>query len=410
MNKYISRCFLALTVCTILGIDNMLAQQASFQWPEGKQLALSLSFDDGRPSQVDVGTPLFDQYGVKSTFVVVPSAVEMRLDKWRKAVQNGHEVGNHTLQHPCSGNFQWSREKALENYTLEKMRAELIETNQQLESLLGVKSTVFAYPCGSTFVGRGVNTNSYVPLVAELFTAGRGWLDEGPNDPSFCDLAQLTGMNMDDRDFDQILLLLENAKKTGAWLVLAGHEIGDSGPQTTRVEMLTRLMEYAQDPVNGVWIAPMGEIANYVQNQRQSLYFPRIVSPENDGSLLLQAKYGHGIGPKIEYMPEWEAFGWFAADDRVEWDVKVENSGGYDVYLEWSVSDEEAGKPFVFETNDERLVGKVKESGSWETFKIEKVGRVELKSGLQKMTFRPNSNFEEGALLDLRLVKLVLVE
>lgn len=410
MNNKTFRALVFLFFLLLSNPEGIFAQQESFLWPDGKQFALSLTFDDGRPSQVDIGTYLFDQYGVKSTFVVVPSSVEMRLDKWKKAVQNGHEVGNHTLQHPCSGNFQWSREKALENYTLEKMRAELIETNRQIESLLGVKSTVFAYPCGSTFIGRGVNTKSYVPLVAELFTAGRGWLDEGPNDPAFCDLAQLTGMNMDNRDFDQILPLLESAKKTGAWLVLAGHEVGESGAQTTRVEMLKRLMEYAQNPANGVWIGPMGEIANYVQDQRQSLYIPRIVSSENDGTLLLRANDGLGIGPKIEYMSEWKAFGWFTADDYVEWDVRVKEGGTYDVYLEWSVSDEEAGKPFVFEVGIKQLSGKVEESGSWESFKTKKIGRIELKPGLQKMKFRPNSNFEEGALMDLRLVKLVLVD
>jgi peptidoglycan/xylan/chitin deacetylase (PgdA/CDA1 family) len=245
------------------------AQQNSFKWPNGIKAAISLSFDDARLSQVDVGTPLLDQYGVKATFVLVPSNVEKRLDKWKEAAANGHELGNHTLYHPCSGNFSWSKEKALENYTLKKMRAELVETNRQLEHLLGVKATVFAYPCGSTYVGRGINTKSYVPLIADLFVAGRGWLNETPNDPAFCDFAQLTGMEMDGKDFDQILPLIENSRKNGSWLVLAGHEIGQSGNQTTRVEMLKKLIAYAQDPANGIWIAPMGEIAGYVKEQRK---------------------------------------------------------------------------------------------------------------------------------------------
>lgn len=252
----------------ISGIHPGIAQEKSFTWPEGIKFGLTLSFDDGRNSQVDVGTPLFDQYGVKATFVIVPSNAEKRLDKWREAGAKGHEIGNHTLHHPCSGNFSWSKKNALENYTLDKMRTELKDANKQIESKFAVKSTVFAYPCGSTFVGRGTHTQSYVPLIAELFVAGRGWLNESPNDPSFCDLAQLTGMEMDHKDFDQILPLLENAKKIGAWLVLAGHDVGDSGNQTTRVEMLKKLIAYTQDPANGVWIAPMGEIANYVQNQR----------------------------------------------------------------------------------------------------------------------------------------------
>ena len=248
-----------------------LAQQdkSAFAWPDGKQIAVSLTFDDARASQVDVGTALLNQYGVKATFVVVPSSVGKRLDGWKKAVADGHEIGNHTLSHPCSGNFSGSKNKALENYTIKQMRNDLVDANKQIEKLLGVRPKVFAYPCGSTFVGRGINTKSYVPLIADLFLAGRGWLDEGPNDPTFCDFAQLTGMEMDEKDFDQILLLLENAKKTGAWLVLAGHEMGDSGNQTTRLSMLKKLIEYAQDPANKIWIAPMGTVAKYIQDQKK---------------------------------------------------------------------------------------------------------------------------------------------
>jgi len=251
--------------------NNLLAQQSNsaFRWPDGKQMAISLTFDDGRMSQVDVGTALLNEYGVKATFIVVPSSVEKRLDGWKKAVADGHEIGNHTLYHPCSGNFSWSRETALENYTLSQMKHELIDANKKIGELLGSKPTVFAYPCGSTFVGRGKNTKSYVPLIADLFIAGRGWLDEGPNDPAFCDFAQLTGMEMDEKDFDQILPLLENAKKTGAWLVLAGHEMGESGNQTTRLSMLKKLIEYAQNPANEIWIAPMGTVAKYIQGQKK---------------------------------------------------------------------------------------------------------------------------------------------
>ena len=248
----------------------LLAQQgeSTFAWPEGKQIAISLSFDDARASQVDAGTALLDQYGVKGTFYVVPNSVKQRLEGWKKAVISGHEIGNHSFNHPCTGNFPWSRQKAIENYTLKKMRNELILTNKAIKELLGVEAEVFAYPCGQTYIGRGENTKSYVPVVSKLFLSGRGWLDEGPNAPQFCDLAQLTGMEMDGKDFDQILPLIENAKKSGAWLVLAGHEMGVSGNQTTRLSMLKKLIEYAQNPANGIWIAPVGTVAKYIKGQK----------------------------------------------------------------------------------------------------------------------------------------------
>lgn len=73
---------------------------------------------------------------------------------------------------------------------------------------------------------------------------------------------------MDGKDFNDILELINNARKTGAWLVLAGHEIGDSGIQTTRLTMLKKLIEYCQNPANKVWLAPMGKVATYVKDER----------------------------------------------------------------------------------------------------------------------------------------------
>ena len=259
-----------IAVWLILSGNILLAQQSEsvFTWPEGKQIAISLSFDDARASQVDAGTALLDQYGVKGTFYVVPNSVKQRLEGWKKAVASGHEIGNHSFNHPCTGNFPWSRQKAIENYTLKQMRSELILANKDIKELLGVEAEVFAYPCGQTYIGRGENTKSYVPVVSKLFLSGRGWLDEGPNAPQFCDLAQLTGMEMDGKDFEQILPLIENAKKSGAWLVLAGHEMGTSGNQTTRLSMLKKLIEYAQNPANGIWIAPVGTVAKYIKGQK----------------------------------------------------------------------------------------------------------------------------------------------
>jgi len=254
---------------TLLSCGTLYSQQKTNQikWPEGKKVAVSLTFDDGRLSQVDKGTALLDQYGVKATFYVMPGSVKERLDGWKKAVASGHEIGNHSGNHPCSGNFEWSRSKALENYTIEKMRKELADANKEIQELLGVKPESFAYPCGQTFVGRGVNTKSYVPIVAELFVSGRGWLDEAANDPSFVDFAQLTGVEMDGKNFDQIQPLLDSAKSHGQWLVLAGHEMNDNGSQTTRLSMLKKLIEYAQDPAHGIWLAPVGTVAKYVQKQ-----------------------------------------------------------------------------------------------------------------------------------------------
>lgn len=133
---------------------------------------------------------------------------------------------------------------------------------------------------------------------------------------------------------------------------------------------------------------------------------PEVVVPEKDGTLRLVAEKGRAIGPEIKYMPEWKAFGWFTAKDLVEWEV-APRKGRYEVFLEWSVSDKEAGKPFVISAGSQQLTGMVAPSGSWETFKTVKIGELQLKAGRQKVVFRPDSQFEKGALLDLREVRLV---
>ena len=256
--------------CLVGASVALSAQQAPprFPWPDGKRVALSLSFDDGRASQVEGGIPLLDRHGVKATFYVTPSSVEQRLEVWKKAVASGHEIGNHSLNHPCSGNFTWSRNKALEDHTLEEIEREMADANRRITDLLGVTPESFAYPCGQTFVGRGTRTQSYVPVAARLFVTARGWLDEAPNDPAYVDFAQLTGIESDGKDFEAILPIIENAAKTGLWVVLAGHDMRATGSQTTRLAMLERLSAYATDPANGVWIAPVGAVARYVRDHR----------------------------------------------------------------------------------------------------------------------------------------------
>ena len=120
----------------IFSMQLSLKAQNKVTWPKGQKMALSLTFDDGRASQVNVGTALLDKYGVKATLYVMPNAIEKNVALWKKAAENGHEIGNHSSLHPCSGNFAWSRNRALEEYTLEKMQKELLESNEQLHQMI----------------------------------------------------------------------------------------------------------------------------------------------------------------------------------------------------------------------------------------------------------------------------------
>jgi len=262
-------CVLTLALDPVGG--SLAAQDSgrpAFAWPTGRRTAVSLTFDDARASQLDVGVPLFAEFGTRVTFYLTANNIGTRAGDWRHAAAAGHELGNHTTTHPCSGNFPWARARALEEHTLERIRAELVSANRMIAEATGVTPATFAYPCGQKFVGRGAGVTSYVPMVNELFLAGRGWLDEAANDPGFVDRAQIFGYSMDDMDFSQLQAVVDDAIAAGQWLVLAGHDIGTThGRQVTRVSMLRELLSYLREPSRGVWIDTVAHVAGHVERE-----------------------------------------------------------------------------------------------------------------------------------------------
>ena len=63
--------------------------------------------------------------------------------------------------------------------------------------------------------------------------------------------------------------LLDKAVAEGRWLILAGHEIGESGYQTTRVATLAALCRYAKDPKSGLWIDTVDAVSAHVRRTRE---------------------------------------------------------------------------------------------------------------------------------------------
>ena len=126
-----------------------------------KKAIICLTYDDALESHVKVAIPQLDSLGLKATFFLnsikgsteVAGLGEPTILLWKKAAQSGHELGNHTLFHPCPEKFGWQKELAIEGYTLESLMKEIELTNLFLKSLDGQsKERVFAYPCNNTIV------------------------------------------------------------------------------------------------------------------------------------------------------------------------------------------------------------------------------------------------------------------
>ncbi len=246
---------------------------SEFTWPGKIRAAVSVSFDDGRASQLETGMPILDAHEARGTFYIVPRAIasDAGARAWRAAAEKGHEIGNHTLTHPCSGNFFFSRDRALESLTLEDMAEELDAAQQLIRERLGVTATSFAYPCGQQFVGRGAGAQSYVPLVAERFGFGRTFRDESANDPGFCDFAKIFGLDFDGMSVRELEALLDATIEKGHWLVLAGHDVSDEPTrQAILAETLAWLCQRAREDER-LWLDTVSNVGAYVARQREAV-------------------------------------------------------------------------------------------------------------------------------------------
>jgi peptidoglycan/xylan/chitin deacetylase (PgdA/CDA1 family) len=73
---------------------------------------------------------------------------------WRTAHQKGHELGNHTVYHPClSSVFKADPHYQAENYSVANIVREISTMNTLLYALDNQPRHPYAYPCGETTAG-----------------------------------------------------------------------------------------------------------------------------------------------------------------------------------------------------------------------------------------------------------------
>ena len=244
-------------------------------WPNGIQGAVSLTFDDALETQLDTAIPCLDEHNLRGTFYVNPGrrpTWERDLPRWQAASRSGHEIGNHTTDHPCSCNFGFRKDGyCLENLTLEDM-AETIDSataslDEGFPEQAGRRS--FGYPCYQSYVGEGVNRQSYVPLVAERFPVARGW-GERPNDPRVIDLAYTWSFAVQGDSAEDMIAYIEGAVTDGWWAIVCMHGVGGQHISIT-TEDFAAMVEHLDGHRDRIWTGTMVEVADYIINRRGQL-------------------------------------------------------------------------------------------------------------------------------------------
>ena len=248
-------------------------------WPQDTQGAISLTFDDGMSSQFKIALPALNERGLKATFYLNPRGCEEdsnceeswreSLGKWTPAFQAGHEIGNHSLLHPCSLNINdaWLEGKNLLDWSLERIESDVLEAQRRIITCFPEqKHTSYAYPCYESTVGRGINRQSYVPLIAREFIAGRAKGElrgELANDPVYCDLHHLSSWPVERQPGAFMIGLVEQAIALGRWGIFTFHGIQEGHllvGDTDFIELLDHLIRRK----DAVWVVPVAEVALFI--------------------------------------------------------------------------------------------------------------------------------------------------
>ena len=255
-----------------------MSSSAASPWPDACLAAVSITFDDGMQSQLARAVPMLNNHNLQATFYLNPREnYQEQLRPWQAVAQAGHELGNHTVRHPCSMNFGFvadSGRTPLEKMTLADIEAEIVQAGDRLAEVVPQAAVSFAYPCYQPYVGRGATRQSYVPMVAKHCVAGRG-RGERANDPRYCDLFYLWSQPCERMTGAELVGIVEHAIREGRWTILTFHGVHE-GHLSIGDGDLAELCAHLDRNRARVWTAPVATVAQRVAHY-QATYFDKAV-------------------------------------------------------------------------------------------------------------------------------------
>lgn len=236
----------------------------------GKKAAVVLTYDDALDVHLDNVIPVLDSLGFKGSFYLSAAfpGSKNRIDDWKRVAEHGHELGNHTLFHPCDGSKpgrSWvSPQNDLSKYTTEEIVREIEMTNIFLESLDGKKTRTFAYPCGDMRTGEG----SFVDAIHKQFVAMRG-VSPRLNAIETIDLTNLNCYAVDDTNADQLISWAEKAREENAMLILLFHGVGGGHNLNVDLKKHNVFLSYLKDHQKDYWVPTLLDAAKHCMAQME---------------------------------------------------------------------------------------------------------------------------------------------
>ena len=241
-------------------------------WPAGRTCAVSITYDDALPVHHKVAGPALEARGLRGTFYLnVAAAPSSDPLPWRVLAAQGHELGNHSIFHPCRRGIRgrsWvNRAFDLRGYTPKRFLQEVRFANVFLNLIDGLGERTYAYTCFDTHLGRWPNKTPIARLIRSDFVAARGGRAEKPMAVSHeLDLINLGSFLADGLSLSSLIDAIKMTRDQSGWLILVIHGIG-SGTHDSFIEPSTHnaLLDFVA--AKDIWVAPTVEIAKWVRTK-----------------------------------------------------------------------------------------------------------------------------------------------
>jgi len=246
------------------------AQHGQINWPGGAKAALCLTYDDAMDTHLDIAIPDLNKYGLKGTFYLQGDNIRIeRLEEWRLASMQGHELGNHTAFHPCSEELDFiTEEYAAENYSVDRILRELEVMNILLHAIDGKIDRTYAYTCGQTDFG-GVSIIDTLK-ASGLFIAARGSGGGVVENFKTIELFHVSSGGYEGMSGNEMIDYARKAEEAGGLAVFTMHGVGGQYLNVSR-EAHDELLKYLNDQRDTYWVATFREVVKHVIRERKRM-------------------------------------------------------------------------------------------------------------------------------------------
>jgi sialate O-acetylesterase len=258
------------SIICLLNLCAVINAQTNTAW-KGKKCAVVLTYDDAIDQHLDNAAPVLDSLKLKVTFYVTAfsQSMQTRLKDWKKLPLKGHELGNHTLFHPCIGNTtgrEWvSKDNDLNSYTVKRMENEMRMTNLFLQSLDGKTQRTFAFTCGDMKIA----DSAFINGMKKDFVAARAVRNE-MHKINEVDLYNVDCYMVNNNSFEEMKTWVDKAIQTNSLLVILFHGVGGGNGLDVSIENHRKILRYIKQKEKDIYVAPMLDVAKHINQWKKA--------------------------------------------------------------------------------------------------------------------------------------------